>query len=105
MAKSRSPASITYSYSLFWFITILIPSILFLAKAQNSTVPVQVGVIVNLDKWVGKMELTCLNMALSDFYGSHAFYNTRLVFQIRHSDGNDVVGAAAAGSSVSLSHT
>lgn len=41
-------------------------------------------------------------MTLSDFYASHENYKTRLVLHTRDSK-NDVIGAAAAGSSLSLS--
>ncbi|XP_034680224.1 glutamate receptor 2.2-like, partial [Vitis riparia] len=63
--------------------------------AQNTTIPVKVGVVLDLDTWVGKMGLSCISMALSDFYASHGHYKTRVVTKIRDSKG-DVVGAAAA---------
>ena len=56
-----------------------------------------------MDTWLGKMGLSCISMALSDFYASHGHYKTRLVPEIRNSK-RDVVGAAAAGTlSLSLS--
>ena len=76
--------------------------------AQNKTlIPVNVGVVLDMEKWIGKMGLSCISMALSDFYASHGYYRTRLVLHTRDSK-DDVVGAAAAGSltlSLSLSHT
>ncbi|RVW26897.1 Glutamate receptor 2.8 [Vitis vinifera] len=39
--------------------------------AQNTTIPVKVGVVLDLDTWVGKMGLSCISMALSDLYASH----------------------------------
>ncbi|KAL6345522.1 hypothetical protein AAG906_017247 [Vitis piasezkii] len=62
--------------------------------AQNTTIPVKVGVVLDLDTWVGKMGLSCISMALSDFYASHGHYKTRVVTNIRDSK-RDVVGAAA----------
>ncbi|KAL6130485.1 hypothetical protein ACLB2K_068864 [Fragaria x ananassa] len=44
----------------------------FLALAQNTTIPVNVGVILDLDTGFGKLGLSCIEMALSDFYASHA---------------------------------
>uniref|UniRef100_F6H9F3 Receptor ligand binding region domain-containing protein n=1 Tax=Vitis vinifera TaxID=29760 RepID=F6H9F3_VITVI len=41
------------------------------------------------------MGLSCISMALSDFYASHGHYKTRLALEIRDSK-RDVVGAAAA---------
>ncbi|RVW72738.1 Glutamate receptor 2.7 [Vitis vinifera] len=63
--------------------------------SQNTTIPVKVGVVLNMDTWLGKMGLSCISMALSDFYASHGHYKTRLVPEIRDSK-RDVVGAAAA---------
>ena len=53
-----------------------------------------------MDTWLGKMGLSCITMALSDFYASHGHYKTRLVLEIRDSK-RDVMGAAAAGTLVS----
>ncbi|KAK7311929.1 hypothetical protein RJT34_10405 [Clitoria ternatea] len=55
---------------------------------------VKVGAVLNLGETVGKMGLSCINIALSDFYLSHSHYNTRLHFTIRDSH-TDVVTAAA----------
>ncbi|XP_015572476.1 glutamate receptor 2.7 [Ricinus communis] len=63
--------------------------------AQNKTIQVNVGVVLDLEDWVGKMELSCINMALLDFYASYNHYQTRLVLNIRDSK-RDVIGAAAA---------
>ncbi|XWS17895.1 hypothetical protein CRYUN_Cryun33cG0107700 [Craigia yunnanensis] len=60
-----------------------------------TTTPVNVGVVLDLDSLVGKIGLSCINMALSDFYAIHPHYKTRLVFNIRDSK-QDVVTAAAA---------
>ncbi|KAL6345739.1 hypothetical protein AAG906_017483 [Vitis piasezkii] len=66
-----------------------------MARSQNTTIPVKVGVVLDMDTWLGKMGLSCITMALSDFYASHGHYKTRLVLEIRDSK-RDVVGAAAA---------
>ncbi|KAF8019805.1 hypothetical protein BT93_G0484 [Corymbia citriodora subsp. variegata] len=72
-----------------------------LAVAQSSdnsatTIPVNVGVIVDLKTWVGQMGLTCVNMSLSDFYSSNPSHKTRLVLNVRDSEGDEVAAAAAA---------
>lgn len=59
---------------------------------------VDVGVILDLDSYVGKMSTICLKMAVEDFYGAHRNYTTRLVFHSRDSMGN-AVDAASAGES------
>ncbi|KAL5570003.1 hypothetical protein UlMin_026578 [Ulmus minor] len=64
--------------------------------AQHTTVPVKVGVVVDHERWVGKLGLSCIEMALSDFYAfSGHNYKTRLLLHSRDSK-NDVVEAAAA---------
>ncbi|KAL5559597.1 hypothetical protein UlMin_035808 [Ulmus minor] len=66
------------------------------AMAQNQTIiPVKVGVVLDLKSEVAEIWLSCMEMALSDFYASRAHFNTRLVFKTRDSNG-DVVDAAAA---------
>lgn len=72
----------------FWFIEVLV--------AQNTaTIPVNVGVVLDLEFLDANIGLTCIDMALSDFYATHGDYKTRLVLTTRNSR-NDVVGAAAA---------
>ncbi|THG22206.1 hypothetical protein TEA_005543 [Camellia sinensis var. sinensis] len=60
-----------------------------------TTVQVKVGVVLDMNTWVGKMGLKGISMALSDFYSSHVHYKTRLELHVRDSKDN-VVGAAAA---------
>ena len=72
------------------------------AAAQNATTAaavvkkVNVGVLVDYDGWIGRIGLRCVEMAVSEFYLSHAHYNTRLVLHARDTK-SDVVGAASAG--------
>ncbi|RVW72750.1 Glutamate receptor 2.7 [Vitis vinifera] len=72
---------------------VLFPTIFFIemSMAQNTTIPVKVGVVLDMDTWLGKMGLSCISMALSDFYASHGHYKTRLVLEIRDSKGDVVV--------------
>lgn len=69
-----------------------------LAAAENTTIPINVGVVLDLETRLGKMGMSCIDMALSDFYSSHGYYSTRLILHTRDSM-SDVVVAAAAGSS------
>ncbi|KAK6161846.1 hypothetical protein DH2020_001687 [Rehmannia glutinosa] len=62
--------------------------------AGAQIIPVRVGVVLDMDGH-GEMALTCISMALKDFYATHDHYKTRLVLANRDSKG-DVVGAAAA---------
>ncbi|XP_043710262.1 glutamate receptor 2.7-like [Telopea speciosissima] len=70
---------------------------LFIGKfgvAQNTTKPFNVGVVLNFNKLIGRIGLSSISMALSDFYATHSFYKTRLVFHTRDSK-NSVVRAAS----------
>ncbi|XP_073265991.1 glutamate receptor 2.2-like [Populus alba] len=67
------------------------------AQNTTSTIPVNVGVVLDFASLGAKIALSCINMALSDFYASHGDYKTRLVLNTRDSK-EDVIGAAAAGS-------
>ncbi|KAJ6758724.1 GLUTAMATE RECEPTOR 2.9 [Salix koriyanagi] len=67
-----------------------------MGMAENISIPVNVGVVLDLDSDLdGKIALSCIEMALSDFYATHGDYRTRLVLNTRDSM-KDVVGAAAA---------
>ncbi|XP_033516810.2 glutamate receptor 2.1-like [Nicotiana tomentosiformis] len=68
-----------------------------MAQNRKTTAPINVGVVMDMDEWVGKMGLSCISMALSDFYSSDhgSDYKTRLVLHTRDSK-RDVVAAAAA---------
>ncbi|KAF5950621.1 hypothetical protein HYC85_012614 [Camellia sinensis] len=68
-----------------------------MAQSTTSTtkVKVKVGVVLDMNNWVGEMGLKGINMALTDFYLSHAHYKTRLDLRVKDSKDN-VVGAAAA---------
>ncbi|KAJ6373285.1 hypothetical protein OIU76_027592 [Salix suchowensis] len=58
-------------------------------------IPVNVGVVLDLDYLEANIALSCINMAVSDFYANHGDYKTRMVLTTRDSK-KDVVGAAAA---------
>ncbi|KAM5548452.1 hypothetical protein ABKV19_000059 [Rosa sericea] len=67
-------------------------------NAQNTTIPVNVGVVLDFDSGGGKtakVYLSCIEMALSDIYASHPYFKTRIVLSTRNSK-QTVVGAAAA---------
>ncbi|KAJ8758711.1 hypothetical protein K2173_000432 [Erythroxylum novogranatense] len=83
------------TFLMFVFFAFL--SMKMLAAQNNTTIPVNVGVILNLDVGFHKVWLSCINMSLTDFYAVHGGqYKTRLVLTTRNSK-QDVVGAAAAG--------
>ena len=66
------------------------------AAQTTATVPVHVGVILDLGTGLGKKSLLSLEMALEDFYAAHPAATTRLSLHVKDSE-RDVVAAAAAG--------
>ncbi|KAI6681252.1 hypothetical protein NL676_035133 [Syzygium grande] len=66
-------------------------------NSNRTTIPVNIGVVLDLETWEGQMGLSCINMSLSDFYSSNPWYKTRLVLNVRDSK-RDEISAAAAGS-------
>ncbi|GAB4857804.1 hypothetical protein Ancab_040529 [Ancistrocladus abbreviatus] len=49
------------------------------------------GWFSGMEVWLGEMGFTCIQMALSDFYASHADYRTRLALHTRDSNQDVVV--------------
>lgn len=65
-------------------------------SVHNRTSNFQVGVILDLKSVVGSMGLSCMSVALSDFYSIHSNYSTRLSLHVRDSQ-EQAIEAAAAG--------
>ncbi|XP_073158633.1 glutamate receptor 2.2-like [Henckelia pumila] len=63
--------------------------------ARAAAVDIRVGIILDMDDYIGEMGLSCIKMALENFYDENRHYKTRLVLNVRNSK-KDVVGAAAA---------
>ncbi|KAF5199265.1 Glutamate receptor 2.2 [Thalictrum thalictroides] len=66
-----------------------------IAQDSDAIIHINVGVILDLETWVGKVSNSCMYMAISDFYAIHADYKTRLVLHTRDSK-SDIVGAVFA---------
>ncbi|KAF2302824.1 hypothetical protein GH714_008567 [Hevea brasiliensis] len=62
--------------------------------AQNTTISVNIGAVLDLENPAAKMWLSCINMALSDFYVTHS--QSRQDWSSTRDSMGDVVGAAAA---------
>ncbi|TQD70442.1 hypothetical protein C1H46_044022 [Malus baccata] len=84
--------------SFVLFVSLSMNSLAMAHKSPNITIAVEVGVILDdLDSLSAKVWLSCINMALSDFYtGSHASSSTRVVLNVRDSEEDTVDAAAAA---------
>ncbi|PNS92069.1 hypothetical protein POPTR_018G013200v4 [Populus trichocarpa] len=82
--------------SFFFFLSLKFFFVAMGVAQDTTSIPVNVGVVLDLDDVLyGNIGLSCINMALSDFYASHSDYKTRLVLTTIDSK-RDVVGAAAA---------
>lgn len=82
---------------IFFLFEISVVAYAHFTKAQDGgvTSSVHVGVILDMESWVGKVGNSCMYMAVSDFYSTHADYKTRLVFHTKDSK-YDAVGAVFA---------
>ncbi|XVE97289.1 hypothetical protein REPUB_Repub03eG0006900 [Reevesia pubescens] len=93
---STKPINFHILFRICLLINILLVDRVVVTQTQNnSNRPVNVGVVLDMDSLVGKIGMSCINMALSDFYATHPHYKTRLVFNTKDSK-DDVVTAAAA---------
>ncbi|PRQ24197.1 putative periplasmic binding protein-like I [Rosa chinensis] len=96
LMKNQTNINTTLVPFIFFFI--LFSWIFMTLSAQNTTIQVNVGVLLNFNSGSGKsgnVYLSCMKLALSDFYAANPHYKTRLVLLPRNSKGT-VVGAAAA---------
>ncbi|XP_021852375.1 glutamate receptor 2.8 [Spinacia oleracea] len=87
---------ITYSYLLNLCLNNSQWLSLSLSMAAAQEIQVKVGVVLDTDTIEGKIGLSCINIAISDFYAVHPEFNTRIVLHVRDSKNRDIVMAAAA---------
>ncbi|KAK8569957.1 hypothetical protein V6N13_002665 [Hibiscus sabdariffa] len=59
--------------------------------STSEKVRVHVGVIVDMQSWVGKIVDSCISMAISDFYGRKSHHRTKLVLHTRDSEGDPLL--------------
>ncbi|PIN03073.1 hypothetical protein CDL12_24411 [Handroanthus impetiginosus] len=91
----KKPSSLAFFY-LFIFTHFFNIFTINRASAQKTPIPIKVGVVLDMDSYLGQMGLNCISIALSDFYATKDYCKTRLVLIERDSK-KDVVAAAAAG--------
>ncbi|KAF8021689.1 hypothetical protein BT93_G1977 [Corymbia citriodora subsp. variegata] len=88
-----NPRSLFSIYLLYILIGLLMTP----STCQNLTATtIDVGVILDMNTYVGKMSKTCLEMAVGDFYSAHNDYTTRLVLHMRDAKSDAVVATSAA---------
>ncbi|XP_062098501.1 glutamate receptor 2.8-like [Humulus lupulus] len=83
------------NYAILFLLMVRCSTWMLVCMAHNDTIPVKVGVVLDLETLQAKIWLSCIELALSDFYASHAHFKTRLVLNIRDSN-KDIVSAASA---------
>ncbi|KAI3986916.1 hypothetical protein MKX01_014617 [Papaver californicum] len=73
-------------------------SFLTMVMSQNATttIPFDVGVILDLNRSVEINSMISISIALTDFYATHNFYKTRIVLHTRDSKSDNLHSAAAA---------
>lgn len=84
---------------LFLFLILMLLSfqtLLTTAHEDPSYKEVQVGVLLDMESWVGKIVYGCITQAISDFYTENPHYRTRIVFTKRDTQG-ETLRALSAG--------
>ncbi|XP_042503710.1 glutamate receptor 2.7-like [Macadamia integrifolia] len=100
----------TNPYRNFFLIILLcslsLHSILVVAQpsSDNSTISFPIGVILDLQTWLGRMANDCISLAVSDFYSAHSYYRTRLNLHVRDSKEDEVDAVFAAKSLINDEH-
>ncbi|KAK1423272.1 hypothetical protein QVD17_18569 [Tagetes erecta] len=61
----------------------------------NNNVIVHVGVILDMETWIGNSIYSCIIMAISDFYAVNHNYTTRIVLHTRDSKGHPLKALSA----------
>ncbi|KAF3336820.1 glutamate receptor 2.8-like protein [Carex littledalei] len=77
---------------LFLVNTFLVPHVILAV----SLVQVNIGVILDLSSVAGKMSMTSINLAVSDFHSKNVIRSANLVLHVRDSKGDIVTATAAA---------
>jgi ionotropic glutamate receptor len=96
MIKMHNPISFVY-FVIFMVICLCVND--GILAQRNETVVVKVGAVLDVSNGtngVGIIGLSCIKMALKDFYDSHSHYKTRIQIILRDSH-KDVVTAATHG--------
>ncbi|KAF3336819.1 glutamate receptor 2.8-like protein [Carex littledalei] len=78
---------------LFLVYTFLVPHVIL---AVVPPVQVKIGVILDLSSVAGKMSMTSINLAVSDFHSKNMIRSANLVLHVRDSKGDTVTATAAA---------
>ncbi|KAJ0112917.1 hypothetical protein Patl1_03152 [Pistacia atlantica] len=80
---------------LFIFFSFNSPIILF-AQLNKSHMEIDVGLIVDMGSWEGRMMRSSISMAISDFYNVNGYYETRIVLRTSDSKGQHLLALSSA---------
>ncbi|KAL7583635.1 hypothetical protein Lser_V15G42036 [Lactuca serriola] len=87
------------NFRLYPFLILMLLSFQTLSRAHEhprSYSEVQVGVILDMESWAGKVIYRCISMAISDFYTANPHYTTRIAFKTRDTKGEPLSALSAA---------
>ncbi|KAJ0112566.1 hypothetical protein Patl1_03163 [Pistacia atlantica] len=79
---------------LFIFFSFNAPIILF-AQLNKSHMEIDVGLIVDMGSWEGRMMQSSISMAISDFYSVNGYYKTRIVLRTSDSKGQHLLALSS----------
>ncbi|KAJ0052119.1 hypothetical protein Pint_03120 [Pistacia integerrima] len=71
-------------------------SIILFAQLNKSHMEIDVGLIVDMGSWEGRMMQSSISMAISDFYSVNGYYKTRIVLRTRDSKGQHLLAISSA---------
>ncbi|KAL7113679.1 hypothetical protein ACP275_04G075500 [Erythranthe tilingii] len=63
---------------------------------NSEKISINIGVILDMGTWEGKVVHSCIKMAVSDFYRLNGGYRTRIALHVRDSGGDSLRSIAAA---------
>ncbi|KAL5699084.1 hypothetical protein ACHQM5_030033 [Ranunculus cassubicifolius] len=67
-----------------------------MAMEKEMVEKIDVGVILDMETWIGKMTQSCLTMAVDDYYKTHTNTKKKMVLHIRDSNSDSVAAASSA---------
>ncbi|KAF5759328.1 putative periplasmic binding protein-like I [Helianthus annuus] len=62
---------------------------------MNGEIIVDLGLILDMETWIGYSIYSCINLAISDFYSINHNYTTRIVLQTKDSEGDPLKALSA----------
>ncbi|KAI3944206.1 hypothetical protein MKW98_016436 [Papaver atlanticum] len=83
-------------YFLSFLLSFLMSITMVVSQNTTTTIPFDVGLILDLNSSIEMTSMISISVALTDFYATHNFYKTRIVLHTRDSKNDNVHAASAA---------